>query len=231
MRRDILSSINIYILKSLAEFKWFARIIVSGIAGALVLTGIGIVVMIAGNALGSPMQFVSDFFAHFGSKHTAAGFFAMTGSVGFILGLIVNRCFPKIQTRINLLAVWAIPLILGSWLLNAYIIRVAVPQKMKLVDYVGGSVKIHLAVPKGRKYCLVFVTQSNLVNKLSGRINILEGANVVTNLTIEPGQTMERCDFFHALTNYDMEINFDNVPPSSVSVWLHWLQTGKDKQE
>jgi hypothetical protein len=241
--------------KSTSKLNEIILIVKSGITGALALTGICIILFLLGFTARTP--FVSYLYSKTLAKCSIEGLFIATGGFGFILGLIGRRRLPIIQKGIALMAVVAIPLIIGAWLLNAYAIRVSVPHAVKLLNCTNSVVKIHLKVPKGHAYHLELNTPGvqampngtvTSSYKFSGHIRISNGVSLVadfpigydkawltgscfvlTGVSFQNTNVPMLSQFIQAQKSYDIEITFDPSPPPSSSIWLYWLQSAKDR--
>ncbi|MGA2868519.1 MAG: hypothetical protein ABSF34_05095, partial [Verrucomicrobiota bacterium] len=157
---------------------------------------------------------------------------AIAGVVGFPVGTFVGwKHSQAVQKWFGPVAGFGILAILFGWFLYVYASHVEVPQKLKLVDCSTSTTKIHLKIPKGHYYRIVLVLPSGSTNVFSGRINISDEISAITNISIGSSQIEQQCNFLHEQSNYDLEINFDQLPPPSTSIELHWLQTQQDKAE
>jgi hypothetical protein len=242
-------------MKSAVKLNEMFAIIKSGICGALALTGVCIILIVAANIIRVP--FVAFLYAKSVAKCSPQGLFIATSALGFILGLIVRRRIPIIQKGIAPMSVAAIPLIVGAWMLNAYAIRVSVPHTMKLLDCTNSVMNIHLKVPQGHGYRLDLITSDvqstpngsvTSSYKFSGRIRISSGASLIADFPIasdkawvtgsdfvltgdgfQSTKVPTLSQFIQAQKGYDIEITFDPPPPPSSSIWLYWLQSAKDR--
>jgi hypothetical protein len=132
-----------------------------------------------------------------------------------------------------------------------------IPHSIKLVDCTNSILKVHLKVPKGRGYNLVLgMPGSEMAEKFpykfSGRIQIIEDKSSIIDFPIG-SELIQSCNwlngesgfiltgfrntncpalsqFIHPQKDYDIEIDFDQSPPPSTSIWLFWLQAYKDKE-
>lgn len=203
-------------------------VIKSGILGALALTGICIILFIVGFAVRG--SFVSYLYSKTLAKCSLESLFIATSGIGFILGLVMRRRFPKIQRGITPLAGAAIPLIAGAWLLYTYASYSEIVRSAKLADCTN-TTAIHLKVPKGHYYRFILVVPSGSTNAFSGRMNISDGELTVTNFYIGFDQTEQQGNFLQAETNYNINISFDRPPPPSTSIWLYWREGYRDRHK
>jgi hypothetical protein len=230
-------------------------IIKSGITGALALTGICIILFIIGLTVRIP--FVFEFYSKTLARCSLESLFITTSGLGFILGLIVRRRLPIIQRGIAPIAVAAIPLIFGAWLLDDVGKRISVPQIMKLADCTNSTVIVHFKVPKGHAYHLELITPGvqampngtvTSSYKFSGRIRISNGASMVADLPIGSdkawltascfvltGVGLQNTNvpplskFIQSHKSYNFEISFEPPPPPGSSIWLYCLVSARDQ--
>jgi len=156
---------------------------------------------------------------------------AVVSFIGFIFGALVSVRHPHVvQTWFSSAFVLGILMMFFLWLLNSFASHVEIPQNMKLADCTVVTM-IHLQVPKGQYFNLVLVAPPRSTNAFAGQVHVSEGGSIVTNFSIGSNQTEQQCSFFHAESNYEIQIVFDSLPPPSTSVWLHWLQAYKDRDK
>jgi hypothetical protein len=243
-------------VKSDSKLNEIFSVIKSGIIGALVLNGICIILFFIGFAVRG--SFVSYLYSRTLAKCPLEGLFIAISGIGFIIGLVMKRRFPRIQRGIAPLAGVAIPLVIGAWLLHAYAIRVSVPHTMKLSDCTNSTVSIHLEVPKGHAYHLELNTPEvqakpdgtvSSTYKFSGHIRISSGASLIADLPIGSDKAWLTASgfvltgaglqntavpavgqFIQPQKNYDIQITLNPPPPPLTSVWLYWLQSRIDME-
>ena len=128
-----------------------------------------------------------------------------------------------------------------------------VPRSMKLAECTNNPVKFHLHMPKGNSYYLVLGTaQPEMMNKVpiqfSGTVRIEGTATkiefpVSSDLATSSGNWLTNAgliltwdanysswkQFIQPDKDYNFEITFDKAPPTSTSIWLHWIQTIREK--
>ena len=244
-------------MKPITKPKEFIAIIKSGITGALALTSACIILAVVANIIRVPC--IAFLYAKSIAQCSLQGFFIATSGLGFILGLIIRRRLPVIQKGIAPMAVAAIPLIVGVWLLNAVSSRVEIPCQIKLADCTNGTVIIHTRIPKGRNHHLVLATPEIQMMKdgslkssfrFSGRIRILSNGVLTVEIPIDSDSTWLTPDGFvltgvgfhntnspplsrviQAQKDYDIEITFHPPPSTSSSIWLYWKQAVKDRDK
>jgi hypothetical protein len=219
----------------LAGLKKAGWIVAGGITGALLLVGASLVLilLVGGDGPALPYFGVGHIIEKWKQTWTSEGiciFFFAVGIVGFALGgvmgwrhsQIVKKWFAPTLT-------FAIPIILFLWMLNNYASHVTIPREMKLTDCTSNNVFVQFIVPKGKNYRLALAAPSSSTNIISGRVSILNGTIAVTNFPIGSNKAENQCDFFRAGVSYNVEITFDQPPPSSTAIWLHWLQAYRDR--
>jgi len=231
-------------------------IIKSGITGALALTGICILLIIFANAI--RVEFISHLYAQSVAKCSPKNLLIGSSAIGFLLGLVVRRRFPAIQKGIAPIAIAAIPVIVGAWLIDSCAAHVSSPYSMKLADCTNRVVDIQLKAPKGHGYQFQLHTPEARTTtpnglmvssyKFSGRIRISNGTALIADLPIDPDKvemiesgfvlagvdsqstTVPLGQFLQPQKDYDIKITFDPPPPPSSSIWLYWLQSRRDTE-
>lgn len=217
---------------SLKRFLW---IIASGITGTLLSIGVFfiLILLISGWGPALPYLGIGRTIEKWEQTWTIQGIYTASiavGVIGFLLGVVASwRHLWMIQKCFAPTIAFSIPMILIGWLLHIYASHVEVPQNLKLADCSKETI-IHLKVPKGRYYRLVIAPPSGATNIFSGYINISD-ETMFTNISIGPNLLEQPCDFFHAQSNYNIKITFDQSPPASTLLELHWLQTQRDRAE
>ena len=134
-----------------------------------------------------------------------------------------------------------------------------IPHSLKLTDCTNTTVECQLRLPKGRSYYLVLATPGagmalTPLFPFSGDVDISRGAASLIHFPIGSGLA-QQCNWleragipysyaltgpwntncprldrlFHGGNDYSIRIVFSQSPPSSTSIWLHWLQAGKDR--
>jgi hypothetical protein len=209
-------------MKSNFKFNEIFLILKSGITGALALTSICIILFFIGFTVREP--FVSYLYSKTFAKCSLEGLFIATGGIGFVLGLIVRQRFPIIQRSTAPMVVAAIPLIIIGWLFNGYAMRVSTPREMKLADCTNSTEYIHFKAPKGHNFQLVFSSTATL----SGHVRVIDETSKTIDFPINSNQIEEQFNFFRPQKDYDVQITFDQSPPSSTSLWLHWMEARID---
>ena len=213
----------------------FKEIIWGGMTGVLLFSGIYAGLIIAtsyiGNLLPASGPSIQKFFGlnnwTFAGIHTA---FIIVASVGVIVGAMAGWRCPKLSQKwFAPASMIGIPAILFGWFLYTYASHVETPRSMKFIECTNRTIKVALKVPKGRHHYLVFVMPPDSTNIILGRVSISNGMSTITNFPIGSAQAKVRCDFLRAQTNCDIEITFEQQPPPSTSIWLHWLQAYKDR--
>ena len=237
------------------KIKEIALILKSGLVGALVLSGICIVLFLLVFAYRS--EFISRLYQETFVKCTFQGLLIATSGIGFILGIVARRHLT-LKREVILIAVFSIPLLIGAWMLNSVGIRVSIPHSLKLADCTNNVVNIHLQVPKGHGYQLelqvpeIQFSPSNGKSvssyKFSGHLRILTaGAQladlsigsdkawlsgsgyVLTGVGLQNTNVPPLSDFIQSNRSYDFEISLEPTPPASSSVWLYWREAKIDK--
>ena len=216
-----------------------------GIFGALALNGVCIILFLVGFAVRG--TFISHLYSQTFAKCSLEGLFIATSGFGFILGLIIRRRFRIIQKGIGLMAVAAIPLILGAWLLSVYAAHVEISREIKLADCTNGIAKIYLKIPKGHNYYLVLALPADSIYMFSGRVHILRGTSMIADFAIKSDQAARKTSrfsltggfqntnapwlsqFVEAQKEYNIDIDLNPPPPPASIVCLHWWQAYKDK--
>jgi hypothetical protein len=154
--------------------------------------------------------------------------FIVAAFIGVLLGVIIARRYPHVVAKLCGLSVFlGIPLALCGWFLYSFGAHVETPKRLKLADCTKVTT-IHLKIPKGRYYQIAFTLPTNATNGFSGHLIVSNDTTVITNVPISSYQPDLACGFFLAESNYVVEIDLDQTPPVSTSVWLHWLQSYKD---
>ncbi|MGH7953129.1 MAG: hypothetical protein ACREFE_14605 [Limisphaerales bacterium] len=218
-------------MKNAAYFNKFVRIIAGGVTGAFLLCGISVIlVIVVGEIIPIAPWIGYIFFVPLWTLERVYSVFIIAGIAGFILGLI-KRNSPIIQKCSAPALILGIPLIFGLWIFYGVASHVETPRQIKLTDITNSIVTVHFKVPKGRNYHLELSIPSGSTNAFSGSVSILNGASTITNFPIGSAQADVQCNFFHAQTNYNMEIRFNQQPPPSTSLWLDWLQAYKDRDK
>jgi hypothetical protein len=221
----------------LAGSKKAGWIVAGGITGALLLIGVSLVLilLVGGDGPALPYFGVGHIIEKWKQTWTSEGiciFFAVSGVIGFAVGAVVGwRNLQIIKKWFAPTLTFAIPIILLLWMLNNYAGHVTFPREMKLTDCTNKIISVQLTVPKGRNYRLVLAAPSSSTNIVSGYVSILNGVNAVTNFPIGSNKAENQCDFFRAGVSYNIEITFDQPPPSVTSIWLHWLQAYRDRNK
>jgi hypothetical protein len=143
------------------------------------------------------------------------------------------------------------------WMLQRHTV---IPHSLKLADCTNSTIECHLRLPKGRSYYLVLATpETGMVLKplysFSGDVHITTATTSLIHFPIGSEMThqcnwLERAGIpysfiltgpwntncplldrlLYATTNYNIRIVFKESPPPTTSIWLHWLQAGKDKE-
>ena len=217
----------------ISKLKAFAWILGGGIVGAVALTSSSVILVLLISGAGTTIPLFGHIVKQWTERWTIEGTYAVfiaAGCVGFVFGALAGmRHGHIIRKWFSAAIIGGIPMIFVLWLIYACAMGVQRPREMKLADCTNDFLRVHLKTPKGHTYRLVFATPSGSINVFSTRVNIFEKATTVTNLSIGSNQTEAQCDFLRAQTDYDIEIKFDRLPPSSTSVWLHWEQAYKDR--
>lgn len=181
------------------KYKEFINVIKSGSVGAFAFTGIYIILAIA--SLFTSLWIPLVTYAFLITIPFPKAVFITTGSIGFILGLVLRRRFPIIQRGVLPLIIALVMLVvpLGCWRLLVHKMWMGVeypPQELKLADCTNNVMNIHLKIPRGHGYQFELLTpgaQTTTPNgsiissyKFSGRIRILSGTSLVADLPIGP---------------------------------------------
>jgi len=162
------------------------------------------------------------------SEERVFGVITALGVAGFVLGIVFASQFPnRIRKWSGLAALLSVPVICLGSCIFVYSRNVEFPRSVKLAAC-SRVTSIQFTVPKGRYYRLILSGATPYSNTLSGHINIASGQTAITNFTVVFDQTGLLCTFFKAQSNYNLEIQFDQPPPPSSSIWLNWLQPYKD---
>lgn len=217
----------------ITRLKELAWIIAGGITGAVAFVGLSVVLVLFISGAGAALPYLGHFIEKWTRQWTLEGpytVFVAAGCVGFVFGAFVGkRHIHIIRKWFSAAIIGGMPMIFILWLVYACANGVQRPREIKLADCTNSVIRVHIEAPKGHFYRLVFKTPPGSTNIFSARVNILCDTLVVTNFPIDFNQTEAQCSFLHAQTAYDIEIKFDPMPPSSTSVWLHWLQAYKDR--
>ncbi|MGH7953130.1 MAG: hypothetical protein ACREFE_14610 [Limisphaerales bacterium] len=232
-------------MKNETCFKKFVRIIAGGVTGAFLLTGISAILTYVVIVLMANVPWMGKIF--FIKEWTLEGNYAViiaAGIAGFIAGSIKSNS-SIIQTWRFAAFVFLIPMVLGLWLFYGYASHVEIPQKIKITDCSNRVVRTHFKFPKGRNYHLIIATASSPTNAFSGEVHITCGTLDVVDFPIQPEQVTwlnimpfefnltgpALYQFIHPQTNYEIQMDFDQPPPPSTSLWLYWLQAYKDRDK
>jgi hypothetical protein len=157
--------------------------------------------------------------------------FILIGAIGFIVGAYIWYGHSYITYKYcKVTLVCGVPLVLISWMIYSYAINVDVPQRIKLADCTNIVTKVHFIFPKGRYYRFVLDVPPVTTNKSSGHLNIMAGTVLVTNIVLNSDQPEQQCNYLYGLTNYDLELSFNQSPPPSTSLWLYLFQTCNDRR-
>ena len=136
-----------------------------------------------------------------------------------------------------------------------------IPRSIKLTDCTNSVLEFDVRIPKGNSYYLVLATPGvgmtlNSPYIFSGNVHILDKANQPIDFPIG-SELAQQCNWLerdgipyslaitglkntncplldnliHGAKDYHVKIIFNRPPPTSTSIWLHWLQAYKDKDE
>lgn len=123
-------------------------------------------------------------------------------------------------------------------------VRVPTPRNLKLADCNEANVKFDFECPEGENYCFVFGMST--IQRFTGVITIYhKGAEIhkfpfdsekftrgnwldmegqAAYIIGEEPNSFERFDdHIKKNENYEVEIQFDELPPEGTSFWLHYL--------
>jgi len=245
---------GMYTVQAPSKLKDVYLIVKCGFTGAIALTGICILLILLGSVIRTP--FITHLYGITFAKCSFKGLCIGASGLGFILGVILRRRLPFMQKGIVPIAVAAIPLIIGVWLLNAYTIRASIPHAVKLADCTNSTVNLHLKVPKGHAYQLELITPAvkgmpdgtvTSSYKFSGTIRISNGTTSVADFPISSdkswltascfvltgvgslnGAVPPLSQFIQPQKDYDVQITLNPPPPPSTAIWLYWLQSKMD---
>lgn len=223
----------------------------NGIAGALALTGVCLLLLLVAVMFSAPSPLVAKVI----DRCTLPEVLVATCTIGFVLGVALTRQLPIAQKGVLPLAVAAIPLIAGVYLLDTVTKRVSVPKTIRLANPTDGTTKLHLKVPTGRGFTLGLHVSGEQPNKssissykFSGRIRIAKRDSLVTDFPVGSDSTLSASgdyaltgvernhtngppalsQFIRPGEDCDIQITLDPQPPPSSFFWLHWLQPVKD---
>jgi hypothetical protein len=224
-------------MKLIAKFKELGWIIAGGITGAVVLIGVGVVLFLLISGIGVTIPYFG--IGYLTEKWTNKWFlegiytaFVAMGCVGVIIGGLIAKWRPQIiQKWFTATIIWGIPMIFCLWLLYDVARHIEIPRKLKLSDCTNSTTKIHLKTPKGNYYRLVLAIPSDSTNTFTGHVYVFEREFSVTNFSIGSDKTAELCNYLRSQKDYDLEIAFNQSPPPSTSIWLHWAQAYKDRDK
>lgn len=153
--------------------------------------------------------------------------FTVTGSIGFILGLILRRQFPAIQRGILPLVIASILLVVAlgwrGWLLHKMWMNTELPSvSLKLADCTNNVVNIHLKIPAGHDYQLDLKTpetrvlmggETNVAYTFYGHLRISSNGLLIADLPISSDTAWQWQNGWYGLTGAGMRNT--NVPPLS----------------
>jgi len=173
----------------------FKEMIWGGITGALLFTGIYIVLIIAtsyaGNLLPASGPSIQKFFGM--DKWTFEGIykvFIIVAGVGVVSGVLVGwRCPQMTQKIFTPAACLGVPALLVGWFLYGYSTHIETPRSMKLTNCTNGIIEFSFRVPKGRSYNFVLATPGvgmvlNPPYTFSGDIQIMGETNLPIDFPI-----------------------------------------------
>lgn len=175
-------------------------LIKSGLVGAFTLAGLFMISVIAFADSHAFSSLIEETFKIVPSLWEV---FAIVGGVGFMLGLVLRRCFPVIQNGMMPLVIAfllsALPLGFFAWVFFKTAMNLEPPpQSLKLADCTGGAVNFRLHIPAVRDYQLELKTPALAASSgrnesnsyvFSGRLRILNGGALLADLSISSGKT------------------------------------------
>ena len=219
-------------MKFIAGLKKCVWIGVAGITGSFVSGLIAIALLFIVGIGGAIIAAFVPFVNHIMSKWTLDGIYlTIIGAycVGFVFGCsAARRHLQVIQKWFAPIFVLGIFMTFGLWLAYNYANHVGFIRKEKLADCTN-VMTFHLKVPRGHDYRFILAVPSGSTNQFSGRMDISDGASIVTNVNVGFSQTEQQGNFLHAETNYDIRISFNQSPPPSSSIWLYWREGYRDR--
>lgn len=209
--------------------KELISIIKSGLTGAMAFTGIIYILAIAS-------LFTYWWIAWFAYVFSITimfpkAFFTVTGSIGFILGLLLRRRFPIIQRGVLPLVISLVMLLtpLGfgiSWRHKIWMETELPPVSLKLADCTNTVVHIHLKVPLGHDYQLSLKTpetqvltngETSVSYNFSGHLRISNNGSLIADLPISSDKAGQNGWYGLAGTGTQNT----NVPPFSKLIQSH----------
>lgn len=242
-------------MELLPKFKELLSVIKSGIYGALALNGICIILYFVGYS--ARVEWISYLNAKTLAQWPVESVFVVSSGIGFIIGLVMRRLFPRIQLGIALLCILSIPLIIGGWLVyeSPHYVE-GIPGDMKLADCTNGVLNIHLKVPQGLRYELILgipeihASMNGTVTSsynFSGSIRILSDGSLIADLPtgsdkawLVPGgfvltgagpqntNVPPLEQFIQPQKEYDIRVTLNPPPPPSSSIRLYWTRSLSD---
>jgi len=206
------------------KYKGVIVLIKSGFVGALGLTGVFILLVIASQ--GSPTA-ISLVEAIFKTAPSILGLFILISGIGFILGVIFGQRFPVVHEGILPLVIALIMLAVPSgfvaWVFYKASMQLEYPAKeLKLTDCTNNVVNIHLKLPRGHAHQLELKapevrslpSNGNAVSsyRFAGRLRISSAGVQLANLPISSDKAWLTSSGY-VLTGAGLQNT--NVPPLS----------------
>ena len=150
-------------------------------------------------------------------------------------------------------------IIFVSWCLFTCANSVEIPHKTKLADCTNDITETSVKMPKGFGYYLELALpdtnrmhnlKSPVSCKFSGRIEISTGTSLIADLPFDSthspflssgyvltGGNVQNTNspplgrFIQAQQEYNIKFIFDAPRPVSATIWLHWLQSYRDRDK
>jgi hypothetical protein len=245
-------------MKRTIEFKGLVAAVKDGIVGALAFSGFCLVLIIVANVFRHTLPVVACFLNYLARECTLAELLTTAGCVGFVFCVLVRRRLRSIQSGMLPLAVAAIPLIIGAWLLDDFAGRVSIAQNAKLTDFTNNPVNIEFQTPRGHGFVLTLevpdikmdggsgVSRSAYV--FSGRVRVVSKENTIADFPVSSQQATltsrgfiltgvsgwntnapDLTKLIKSHSAYQLEVFLNPAPPQSSALWLSWRQAARDK--
>ncbi len=147
--------------------------------------------------------------------------------IGFVVGIKTRRRYSRqIEKSFVPLVVLGLFAFFALWFLHNIAIEKRIPQRTKLIDCTNVISSLHFQVPRGNSYSFEFSSSDNF----SCHLDISSGL-YSTNFLITKNEQIAYCNFLTGQTDCDLKIVFDQPSSQPIAVWLHWLQSRRDREE
>jgi hypothetical protein len=224
----------------LQKYKEFIGIIKSGLVGALAFTGVSFIWVIVSMFKGPRASVIVTTFMNSPEFTFAKEVLIVIVCIGFMLGVLLRRCFPIMQRRFYLLVVMlvmaVVPLGFVTWWFHEMAMGTELlPINLKLADFTNNVVNIYLKIPAGHDYRLDLKTPETQVltnvetsasYNFSGHLRISSNGSLLADLPIGSDKAWRigsnkawRNGSWYGLTGAGMQNT--NVPPLSKFIQSH----------